>query len=178
MKELQNGPAVQVLPGQKTQGFGVVRVTNPPRHSGSGFWPCNDPNRTEPPAKNQTAGKFPGPIANTKYMDNDLEEFHCHKDVFIRFRTSKSTKKVSEALKKQLTLDKQEEQESDPTWNNHSAAAKHLRVDEDKMQIESEIAQHLVDESDFHFVKMHLLNHFSDHIRQLANLVNVSSELP
>jgi hypothetical protein len=25
---------------------------------------------------------------------------------------------------------------------------------------------------------MHLLNHFSDHIRQLGNLLNVSSELP
>jgi len=27
-------------------------------------------------------------------------------------------------------------------------------------------------------VKMHLLNHFSDRIRQLGNLLNVSSELP
>jgi len=57
-------------------------------------------------------------------------------------------------------------------------AAKHRRVDEDKMQIESEIAHHLVDQSDFNFVKMHLLNHFSDHIRQLGNILNVSSELP
>ena len=116
--------------------------------------------------------------ATIEYMENYLEEFHRHKDVFSRFRASKSTKKVSEALKKQLTLDKQEERESDPAWNNLSAAAKRRRVDEDKTQIESEIAQHLVDESDFNFVKMHLLNHFSDHIRQLGNLLNVSSELP
>jgi len=75
-------------------------------------------------------------------------------------------------------LDKQEERESDPAWNNLSVAAKRRRVDEDKTQIESDIAQHLVDESDFNFVKMHLLNHFSDHIRQLGNLLNVSSELP
>jgi len=52
--------------------------------------------------------------ATIEYMENYLEEFHCHKDVFCRFRASKSTKKVSEALKKQLTLDKQEERESDP----------------------------------------------------------------
>ena len=45
------------------------------------------------------------------------------------------------------------------------------------MQIRSEIAHHLVDESDFDFVKMHLLNHFSDHIPQHGNLLNVSSEL-
>jgi hypothetical protein len=46
------------------------------------------------------------------------------------------------------------------------------------MQIKSEIAQYLVDESDFQFVIMHLLNHSSDDIRQLGNLFNVSSELP
>jgi len=77
----------------------------------------------------------------------------------------------------QLTLDKQEEWGSDPTWNNLSAAAKRGQVDEDRTQIESEIAQHLVDESDFNFVKMDLLNHFSDHIRQLGKPLNVSSEL-
>jgi hypothetical protein len=75
-------------------------------------------------------------------------------------------------------LDTQEEQERDPTWNNISAAAKGNRIDEDKTQIESEIAQHLINESDFHFVTMHLLNHFSDHSCQLGSLLNVSSELP
>jgi hypothetical protein len=111
-------------------------------------------------------------------MENYLEEFHCHKDVFSQFRASKTTKKVLEALKMQLTLDKQEERESDHAWNNLSAAAKRCWVDEDKTQIESEIAQHLVNESNFNFVKIHLLNHFSDHIRQLGNLLNLSSELP
>jgi len=116
--------------------------------------------------------------ATIEYIENYLEEFHCQKDVFSGFHASKSTMKVSEALKNQLTLDNQEERKSDPAWNNFSAAAKHRRIDEDKMQIDSEIAQHLVDESDFNFVKMHLLNHFSDHIRQLRNLWNVSAELP
>jgi len=68
-------------------------------------------------------------------MENYREEFHRHKDIFSWFRNSKSTKKVSEALKKQLTLDKQEEWESDPAWNYHSVAAKRRRVDEDKTQI-------------------------------------------
>jgi len=39
---------------------------------------------------------------------------------------------VSEALKKQLTLNKPEERESDTMWNNLSAAAKHHRIDEDE----------------------------------------------
>jgi hypothetical protein len=113
-----------------------------------------------------------------EYMDNYLEEFNLHKDVFSRFRASKSTKKTSEGMKTQLSLDTQEDREIDPTWNNLSAAAKRPRIDEDTTQIESEIAQHRVDKSDFNIVKMHLLNHFSDHIRQLGNLLNVSSELP
>jgi len=65
MYEPQNEPAVRFLPGQKTQGFVSVRVTNPLRHSGSGCWPGNDPNRTELPANNRTAGGLPGPVANT-----------------------------------------------------------------------------------------------------------------
>jgi hypothetical protein len=74
-------------------------------------------------------------------------------------------------------LDKQHELESDSAWSNLAVSAKRRRVDEDKTQIQSEIAQHLVNKSDFNFMKMHLLNHFSDHIRQLGNHLNVSSEL-
>jgi len=81
-------------------------------------------------------------------------------------------------LKLQLTYVSQEEWESDTDWNTLSAPAKRRHVDDDKIQIESEIAQYLVDESDLNFVKMHLLTHFCDHILQLGNLVNVSFELP
>jgi len=77
----------------------------------------------------------------------------------------------------QRTLVKQEEWESDPAWNNLSVAETHRRVDEDETQRESAIAQPLVDESDLNFVNIHLLNHFSDDIRQLGDLLNVSSEL-
>jgi len=116
--------------------------------------------------------------ATMKYLETYLEELHCHRDVFSRFRASKPTQKVSEAFKRQLTLDKHDEQEIDCAWNNVSAAAKRSCVDEDKTQIESENGQHLVDKSDFNFVKMHLLNLFSDHIHQLGIHLNVSSELP
>jgi len=111
-------------------------------------------------------------------MVNYLDECYRHNDVFSQFRTIKSAKKVLEALKNQLTIDKQEEQKRDPARNNLSVDAKRRDVDEDNVQIESEIALHLANESDFNFVKMHLLNHFSDHIRQLGNLWNVSSNVP
>jgi hypothetical protein len=87
-------------------------------------------------------------------------------------------KKVSEALKPQRTMDKQEEQESNPAWHNLSAAAMRRRLKDDETQIQAEIAQHLVDESDFNFEKIHLLNHFSGHVWQLGNDSNIWSELP
>jgi hypothetical protein len=46
------------------------------------------------------------------------------------------------------------------------------------MEINSEIAQHEVNKSDFNFVKMHPVNHFCDHISQLGNNFNACSELP
>jgi hypothetical protein len=73
-------------------------------------------------------------------MENYLEESHRHNDDFSRFRTSKHTNKIPPALKIQLTLDKQEEWESDHTYNNHSAGAKRRRGNEDKSQIEAQIA--------------------------------------
>jgi hypothetical protein len=48
--------------------------------------------------------------ATIEYMENNLQTFHCQKEVFTRFRASQSSKKVSKALKKQHTLDKQGEQ--------------------------------------------------------------------
>ena len=56
-------------PGQKTAGLCPVRVTTPPRQSGSGFWQGPKPNRTEQPVITRTAGGLPGPIANTRYDD-------------------------------------------------------------------------------------------------------------
>jgi len=111
-------------------------------------------------------------------MENHLEEFPCHKDVFSRFCASKCTKKILEPLKKQLNLDKKEQLDSDPTWDYVSVAAKCRCVDEHQTQIKSQIAEHLVDESDFNFVMMPLLNHFSDYFRQLGNFLNICTELP
>jgi hypothetical protein len=42
-------------------------------------------------------------------------------------------------------LDTLKEQESDPTWSNLSVNAQCHHVDEDTMQIQSEIWHHLVD---------------------------------
>jgi len=96
--------------------------------------------------------------ATIEYMENYPQELNRHKNVLSRFHASKSTEKDSGTLKKQITLDNQEAWESDPSWNNLSVATKLHCVDEDKTQIASEIAQHLVDKLNFNFVKMHLLH--------------------
>ena len=116
--------------------------------------------------------------AAIEYIENYVEEFPYNKDVFSRLSASTSSKKVLEAFKTQISLDNQEEWESDPIWSNLSAAVKHCHVENDKMQIESNDIQHLVGGSDINLVKMHLVNHFSDHIYQLSNLLNIRFELP
>jgi hypothetical protein len=53
---LNNRTAVQLQTGQKTAGFCPDRVTNTPRHRGSGFWPGLEPNQTELPVNARTPG--------------------------------------------------------------------------------------------------------------------------
>jgi len=85
---------------------------------------------------------------------------------------------VSEAFTIQHTLDQLEVGETDPGWNNHSMTATCLLVNEDTIQIESEIPQYRVDKSDINFVRVHFLNHVPDHNCQLGNLSYACSELP
>jgi len=115
--------------------------------------------------------------ATIKYMGNHLDEYHCHNDVYTSFDASKATMKISEALKQLLTLDKQEELESDSTSKNHSIAAPHCCIGEDIIQTDQEVAQHLVIKSDFNAVQMDVLNHLSYHISQLGNLQNATSDV-
>jgi hypothetical protein len=49
-------------------------------------------------------------------------------------------------------------------------AALHHCIGEDIIQIEQEVAQHLVIKSDFNTVQMDVLNHLSYYISQLGNV--------
>jgi hypothetical protein len=46
-------------------GLCPVQVTTPATQIGSGYLPGLEPNGTEPPVENRTAGRLPGPVANT-----------------------------------------------------------------------------------------------------------------
>jgi len=115
--------------------------------------------------------------ATIEYMGNYLEELNHHQDVLSQYRASKTAKKVLEASKNQHILEKQEPMKSDPSWNNDSEAARCRPVDVDKMQVESDIALQPVEKSDINLGKIHILNHFSDHIWHLGYLLNISSYL-
>jgi len=58
---------IRVQPGQKTAGLCPVRVTTPPRHSGLGFGPGLELDRTERQVKTRTTGVLPGPVRNTNH---------------------------------------------------------------------------------------------------------------
>jgi len=68
--------------------------------------------------------------------------------------------------------------DSDPAWNKSSAGAMYCRDHQNKTPIDSDIAPYLVEASDINIAKIYILNHFSDHIRQLGNLSKTSPELP
>jgi hypothetical protein len=66
-------------------------------------------------------------------------------------------------------LDNQQEQESDTAYKNIFVAAKCCNGGQDIMQRELDITHHLINESDFDYIMIHLLNFLSDHIHLLGN---------
>jgi len=84
---------------------------------------------------------------------------------------------VPEALKNHVTFNNLDKQDSDSAGNNLSTAAKRCQVDNNQKHMEWEVAQYIVDKSDLDYVIIHLMNHFPDHISQLAIILNASCEL-
>jgi hypothetical protein len=73
--------AVRFQPGQNTVGLCPVRVTHLPKRRGSVFWPCNELNRTESPAKIWTPVALPGPVSNTHSMYSHHIQQNTHYSV-------------------------------------------------------------------------------------------------
>jgi Plavaka transposase len=116
--------------------------------------------------------------ATLQYMSNYLDDFHSHKDVFKRFRAGKTSKKLAAALRTQLSAERALERDNDETFRRLSKNAKDRCLEEDRIGVETEVEAALKQESHFNFVKMHLLAHFTEHIRDLGHLSNFSAELP
>src|SRR5207302_223574 len=104
------------------------------------------------------------------YMEQYLNHFHKMKDIFLEYRVSKRTgAKVDEQRKE---LRHQRVQVNQPV-----ATSKRRRVRDDDRAEEKDRRMDLIhSESHFNFIKMHLLSHFHEHVRQFGNIPMYSTE--
>jgi len=104
------------------------------------------------------------------YMEEYLDRFHRMKDIFLEFRVSKRTRAKVDKQRKELRHQRAQS-------NMRVAPSKRRRRLEEDRDEENELRMDMIHtESHFNFVKMHLLSHFSDHIRQFGNIPMYSTE--
>ena len=98
------------------------------------------------------------------YMEDYLGRFNQMKDVFLEFRVSKRTQAKIDEERKELRRQRAQ-------INQRVAPSKRGRVRDEDREEENDGRMDLIySESQFNFVKMHLLIHFGDHIRQFGNI--------
>jgi len=104
------------------------------------------------------------------YMEHYLDQFDRMKGIFLEFRVTKRTlAKVDEQGRE---IQHQRTQMSEPV-----APCKRRRICDDDREKEHERHMDLIHrESHFNFIKIHLLSHFSDPIRQFGNIPMHSTE--
>jgi len=108
--------------------------------------------------------------ATIAYMEEYLYQFHRMKDIFLEFRVSKRT--GAKVDKQRQVLGHHRAQSI-----MQGAPSKRRRRLEDDRDEENELRMDMIHtESHFNLVKMHLLSHFSDHIRQFGNIPMYSTE--
>src|SRR5437588_2325693 len=104
------------------------------------------------------------------YLQRYLDRFHATKDVFREFRVSKRTLAKVDYQRREL---RQQRADVSRTLAGSTRHQVHVQDREE----ETDRCMELVHvESHFNFVKMHLLDHFRDHIYQFGNIPMYSTE--
>jgi len=104
------------------------------------------------------------------YMEDYLDTFHKMKDIFSEFRVTKRTRAKIDEQRRELRHDS-------PKTRERIAPSKRRRMRDAEREEETEQRMDLIlCESYFNFIKMHLLSHFYDHIRQFGNIPMYSTE--
>jgi hypothetical protein len=104
------------------------------------------------------------------YMDEYLNRFHQRKDIFLEFRISKRTQAKADAQRREL---QQRRTQANASLSN----TKRRQVRHEDREEENHQRMDLIHaESHFHFIKMHLLSHFKDHVCQFGNIPMYSTE--
>jgi len=98
------------------------------------------------------------------YMERNLQTFHQTKDIFLEFRTSKSTRADVNRQNRELRrlMAYQIAQEA----HHISAAQRHRQADQNRLQRVYRRADLIQRENHFNFIKMHYLSHFVSHVRR------------
>ena len=104
------------------------------------------------------------------YMEKYATQFDETKDIFLEFGISKRTQEKADVLRKELRRQRAQMRERVP-------ASQRRRICDDDREEENDQSKELIySESNFNFVKMHLIGHFRDHIYMFGNIPMYSTE--
>jgi len=104
------------------------------------------------------------------YMEHYLDQSHRMKSIFLEFQVTKHT--LANVDEQRREIRHQRTQMSQPM-----APSKRRRIRDDDREEEHERRMDWIHhKSHFNFIKIHLLSHFSDHIRQFGNIPMYSME--
>jgi len=104
------------------------------------------------------------------YMEQYLNQFHKTKEIFLEFRVSKRTRAKVDEQRRELRHQRAQ-------VNQPVSTSERRRVRGDDRAEENDRRMDLIHtESHFNFIKMHLLCHFHDHVRQFGNIPMYSTE--
>lgn len=107
------------------------------------------------------------------YMEQYLTDFHRYKDVFLEFRAGRTAQKEATIAVSQLRAEQDEGMEE---LSLSAGTRRRLAVDERHERNEARI-EVLRGRSHFNFVKMHLPQHYRDHVIRYGSLPAYSTEL-
>ena len=109
------------------------------------------------------------------YMEKYLQAFHLTKDVFLEFRTSKSTHAEVNRQHREVRrlMANQIAQES----HHISATQRRWQADQNRLHRVNRRADLIRRENHFNFIKMHYLGHFLSHVGRFGSILMYSTEM-
>jgi hypothetical protein len=108
------------------------------------------------------------------YMEQYLRDFHRHKHAFLEFRTSKKTRMSAAANDQHLRFEFEREMKD---AGRVSASKRRRILDANRAKRAEEHEDHLRSRSHFNFIKIHLLVHYSSHVREFGNIPMYSTDV-
>jgi len=104
-------------------------------------------------------------------MEDYLDQFHRMKDIFLDFRVTKRTQAKVDKQRKKMRRQR-------ALIRKRVAPSQWRRIRDHDHDKENELRMNMIDgETHFNFIKMHLLSHSCDYIRQFGNIPMYSTKI-